>query len=125
MLWYWDSYVHPSNPYHILTPVRKFADTVDWSKTPFRPISGLRVEQGRDQAETFTELLIPAATEWGRSPSNSYTVGHDGTVRGGPVAMTIGSPGRGNPSELHTRSIWHLLRMTGSFIGPCEPCGWR
>ena len=108
MLWYWDSYVHPSNLYHILTPVRKFADAVDWSKTPFRPISGLRVEQGRDQAETFTDLLIPATTEWGRSPSNSYTVGHDGTVQGGPVAMTIGSPGRGNPRELHTRLTWHL-----------------
>ena len=108
MLWYWDSYVHPSNLYHILTPVRKFADAVDWSKTAFRPISGLRVEQGRDQAETFTDLLIPATIEWGRSPSNSYTVGHDGTVQGGPVAMTIGSPGRGNPRELHTRLTWHL-----------------
>ena len=31
MLWYWDGYVHPSNLYHVLTPVRKFADTVDWT----------------------------------------------------------------------------------------------
>ena len=61
------------------------------------PISGLRVEQGRDQAETFTDLLIPATVEWGRSPSSTYTVGHDGTVQGGPVAMTIGSPSRGQP----------------------------
>ncbi len=108
MLWYWDSYVHPSNLYHILTPVRKFADRVDWSKSAFRPIQGIRLEQNRDQAETFTELLIPATTEWGRSPSSSYTVGRDAAVRGEPVAMTIGSPARGNPGELHTRLTWHL-----------------
>ena len=108
MLWYWDSYVHPSHLYHILTPVRKFADTVDWSKTPFHPVSGLRVDQGGDRAETFTDMVIPATTEWGRSRSNDYTVGRDGTVQGGPVAMTIGSPGRGNPRELYTRVTWHL-----------------
>ncbi len=39
MLWYWDSYVHPKNVYHVLTPVRKFADTIDWTGTHFRPIT--------------------------------------------------------------------------------------
>jgi hypothetical protein len=108
MLWYWDSYVHPNNLYHILTPVRKFADAVGWSNTAFRPISGLRVEQGNGRAEVFADLLIPAAIEWGRSPSSSYTVSRDGNVRGGPVAMTIGSPHRGNPKELDSRLTWHL-----------------
>ncbi|MGC8643607.1 MAG: hypothetical protein ACP5XB_27430 [Isosphaeraceae bacterium] len=108
MLWYWDGYVHPHNLYHVLTPVRKFADAVDWARTPFLPLSDIRLEQGDLQSETFTDLLVPATIEWGRSPSNSYTVGHDGTVRGGPVALTIGSPKRGNPKELPSRLTWRL-----------------
>ena len=104
MLWYWDSYVHPSRLYHILTPVRKFADTVHWSQIRFGPISGLSVEQAAGQPETFADWLIPATTEWGRSASNEYTACRDGTVQGGPVAMTIGSPARGNPRELYSRS---------------------
>ncbi len=110
MLWYWDSYVHPSHLYHVLTPVRKFADTVNWAQTRFRPITfGLRVEQPPGQAETFTDLHIPATTQWGRSASNEYTVGRDATVQAGPVAMTLGSPARGgNPKELYSRLNWHL-----------------
>jgi hypothetical protein len=108
MLWYWDGYVHPHNLYHILTPVRKFADSVEWSNINFRPVENLRIEQSSDQVETFADLFVPAVTEWGRSPSNTYSVGRDGTVKGGPVAMTIGSPHRGNPKELHSRLTWKL-----------------
>jgi hypothetical protein len=108
MLWYWDGYVHPLNLYHVLTPVRKFADTVDWSKTRFTPITGIGVEFGPGQPETFHDMTVPATVEWGATPSSEYTVLHDGTVQGEPVAMTIGSPKRGNPGELHTKLTWHL-----------------
>jgi Domain of unknown function (DUF5060) len=108
MLWYWDGYVHPANLYHVLTPVRRFADTVDWSRTRFRPIGAIEVEPFRDQPETFSDLTVPAALEWGRTPSADYTVRHDGEIEGGPVAMTLGSPGRGNPDELYTALSWHL-----------------
>lgn len=108
MLWYWDGYVHPNNLYHILTPVRKFADTVDWAKARFQPLAGVRVKVDQNQAETFTDLLVPAQIEWGRSSSSAYTVGHDGSVQGGPVAMTIGSPNRGDGKELHSRLTWHV-----------------
>ncbi len=46
--------------------------------------------------------------QWGHSGSGEYTVARDGTVQGGPVAMTIGSPLRGNPGELSTRLKWHV-----------------
>lgn len=108
MLWWWDSYVHPHNLYHVLTPVRKFADSVDWGKTPFQPLANLRVEQGGDKPETFTDLLVPATLEWGKPRSSTYTVKHDGSVQGAPVAMTIGSPRRGNPDELPSRLTWRL-----------------
>ena len=108
MLWYWDGYIHPSNLYHVLTPARAFADTVDWSRTRFRPIDRLAVEQAQDGPETFTDLTVAATHEWGRTPSAEYTVLHDGTVQGGPVAMTIGSPARGNPAELPTKLAWRV-----------------
>jgi hypothetical protein len=108
MLWYWDGYAHPSNLYHVLTPVRKFADAVDWLGAPLRPVGAISVEQGGDRPETFSDLAIPATLEWGRSGSGIYTVERDGTVRGGPVAMTIGSPSRGNPNELFKTLTWHL-----------------
>ncbi|WP_165231838.1 DUF5060 domain-containing protein [Aquisphaera insulae] len=108
MLWYWDSYVHPANLYHVLTPLRKFTDSVSWPTTAFRPIDGLKVEYTRQPPERHDDLTIPATVEWGKSSSNSYTVLRDGTVRGEPVAMTIGGPSRGNPHELFTTLTWHL-----------------
>ena len=66
------------------------------------------MEQGGDQPETFSDLTVPATREWGKPESGVYTVHRDGSVKGGPVAMTIGSPARGNPKELFTQLSWHL-----------------
>lgn len=107
MLWWWDSYVPQGNLYRVLTPVRKFADTIDWPNTRFAPLTGLAAKLPADAAETFTDLNIPGGVEWGITPSAEYTVGQDGNLRGGPVAMTIGSPQRAK-GELHTALTWHL-----------------
>jgi hypothetical protein len=88
--------------------VRKFVDTVGWTTTRFRPIDGIRVDYTRQPAERHDDLTIPATLEWGRSSADSYTVHRDGNVQGEPVAMTIGSPSRGNRGELATRLTWHL-----------------
>ena len=107
MLWYWDSYVHPRNTYHVLTPVRSSrTPSTGPGRTSGR--SAMRVEASAEQIETFSDLTIPANLEWGTTPSRDYTVGRDGTIQGGPVAMTIGSPARGNPTELHSQLNWHL-----------------
>ena len=117
MLWYWDGYVHPFNLYRVLTPVRKFADTVDWTKNRFRPLAGIRLEPGQKQPETFSDVTVPATLEWGITPSREYTVLPNGTVKGGPVAMTIGSPERGRPKELHSQLTWHFdMPRTGKAI---------
>jgi hypothetical protein len=108
MLWYWDSYVHPLNVYRALTPVRKFADTVDWARTRFVPIEGLQARADERQAETFSDVKIPASLEWGKTPSAEYTVGHDGTVSGGPIAMTLGALTRGIPDQLYSQITWHV-----------------
>lgn len=108
MLWYWDGYVHPHDLYHLLTPVRRFADTVDWPRAGLEPLAGVEVSQPEGHAESFTELSIPATVEWGKSDSSEYTPRHDGTVLGGPVARTIGSPNRHDPAELFQKLTWRL-----------------
>jgi hypothetical protein len=108
MNWYWDGYVQPRNLYKLFTPVRRFADTVDWTQAPLNPIVGARVTRASSEPETFSDLTLPATVEWGATPSSNYTVQRDGSVEGGPVAMTIGSPKRGRPGELLSRLTWHL-----------------
>jgi hypothetical protein len=117
MLWYWDGYVHPLDVYPVLTPVRRFADTVDWTTARFEPVTGLQAVLPEGTPETFTDLTIPGALEWGRTPAAEYTIGRDGSVQGGPIAMTIGSPQRGNPGELHTQLVWNVdLPQAGKVI---------
>lgn len=108
MLWYWDSYVAPQGLYRILTPLRRFADTVDWAHTRFTPLGGLRLRPPADEPETFRDLVIPSTVEWGATPSAEFAPHHDGSVYGAPVPATLGSPRRGNPGELHTHLTWNL-----------------
>lgn len=108
MVWWWDNYVHPLNVYGVFTPVRRFADAIDWAHTRFEPLGPIALEQPPDHVETFADLTIPASLGWGRPPSTEYTVATDGSVKGEPVAMTIGSPKRGRPGELATQLTWRL-----------------
>ena len=107
MLWWWDSYVHPRDVYHVLTPVREFADTIDWARTPMKPIAAITVAAPADATETFADLTIPASADWGKTPSNRYEALQDGATRGGPIAMTLGSPNRGR-DELYSEIVWTL-----------------
>ena len=106
MLWVSGWHVHPHDLYHLLTPVRRFADTVDCRAGP--ATGGRRGKPARGHAESFTELSIPATVEWGKSDSSEYTPRNDGTVLGGPVARTIGSPNRHDPAELFQKLTWRL-----------------
>jgi hypothetical protein len=109
MLWYWDGYVHPNNLYRVLTPVRRFADAVDWQKAAFEPIGAVEVRTAPGAPETFKDVTIPCTVVWGITPTNDYTILHDGSVAGSPaIAGAIGSPERSNPRELHTELNWRL-----------------
>ncbi len=108
MLWYWDGYVHPGNLYGVLTPLRRFADTVAWAGTRFVPLTDLTARVAAEAPETFSDLLVSGTNEWGKPPSAEYTVARDGSVQGAPVAMAIGSPTRHTPAQLHTRLTWHV-----------------
>jgi len=109
MVWWWDGYVHPKDVYHVLTPVRKFADAVDWTNHPLEPLPRLVVEGPADGPETFADVTIPSTQGWGRTPSNRYTARRDGSVEGGPIAATLGSPDRGGDGrELFSEVRWTL-----------------
>jgi hypothetical protein len=106
MLWYWDSYVHPGSLYRVFTPIRKFADAVDWQRERLEPLSSIQVTNSPGRPETFKDLTVPGIVEWGMTPSDRYTILHDGSVQGGPIAMAIGSPDRSATRELHSKLTW-------------------
>ncbi|MCX6361256.1 MAG: DUF5060 domain-containing protein [Armatimonadetes bacterium] len=108
MLWYWDGYVHPKDLYHILTPVRRFADRIDWPHAGMEPVRSVAVRQESPSQERFSDLVLPGSVEWGMPPNTVYEVGRDGSISGGPMGMAIGSPQRGKPSELPTRLTWKV-----------------
>lgn len=101
--------MHPNNLYRVLTPVRRFADAVDWQKAAFEPIGAVEVRTAHGAPETFKDVTIPCTVVWGITPTNDYTILHDGSVAGSPaIAGTIGSPERGHPGELHTELKWRV-----------------
>ncbi len=106
MVWWWDSYVHPGDLYRLFRPVRKFADAVDWQAELLKPVDGIVVQTAPDAPETFKDLTVAGSIAWGLPPSDRYTVMHDGSVRGGPIAMAIGSPTRSTTRELPTKLTW-------------------
>ena len=108
MLWWWDGYVHPKNVYHVLTPVKAFADTIDWASTPFQPINKIEIVGDPNRPETFRDVTLDGSVGWGKTPSNRYTALRDGTVKEGAVAVTLGGPKRGNPNELFGQIVWTL-----------------
>ncbi|APW58937.1 hypothetical protein [Paludisphaera borealis] len=108
MLWWWDGYVHPKNVYHVLTPVQAFAATIDWANTPFRPIERIEIVGDPSRTETFRDVTLAGSQSWGKTASNRYTALHDGTVKEGPVAVTLGSPKRGNANEVFSEVVWTL-----------------
>jgi hypothetical protein len=118
MLWYWDDYMHPKNVYHVLTPLTRFAAQVDWAHRPFAPLAGVTLRDASPRPETFEDLQLSTAGDWGRTGSGEFTVGQDGSVTGGPLAPTLGSPKRGGDGhELFSHLTFHLDQPTpGRFI---------
>lgn len=108
MVWWWDNYVHPKNLYPILTPVARFARAVDWQAEPLTPLNGVEISTAPGADETFKDLTVAGSVEWGMTPGTTFEVMHDGSVRGGPVPMTLGSPTRSTPRELHSEVTWRL-----------------
>jgi hypothetical protein len=108
MLWWWDGYVHPKNVYHVLTPVKAFTDGIDWANTPFQPIENIEINGDPNQPETFGDVTLSGSLGWGRTATNRYHALRDGTVKEGAVAVTLGSPKRGNPKELFSEVVWTL-----------------
>jgi len=108
MVWWWDSYIHPHNLYPLLTPIRRYADRIPRERGSYEPLDGIEVHSDPGGSETFKDCTVSGGIEWGMPPSTIYTVRPDGTVEGGPIAMSIGSPNRSKKLELPTELTWKL-----------------
>ncbi|NPV46325.1 MAG: DUF5060 domain-containing protein [Armatimonadetes bacterium] len=82
-IWYWDGYVHPLNQYKEFTAIRRFVDTVPWTRfkpelAEFTPVS-VPVPEGTPWGEI---RLVPGKW-WEKQPQGDIVLNPDGS-RSGP-----------------------------------------
>ena len=92
MLWWWDNYVAPKNLYGQITPLRRFTATVPWTIGPWVPLTfdAPTIPGG---PETFTDLVLPAASGWGKSGTD-FTLTQAGTSQAPALPAFLYSPGK-------------------------------
>jgi hypothetical protein len=110
MLWWWDNYVHPLsqkpgiNLYARFTPLRRFADTVPWTEGVWKPLERITVT-ARDATPTYSDLVVSASGDWGKSASDSFTLAPTGLVGNHPLPGFLYAPAK---AELRTTPRFHL-----------------
>ena len=81
-VWYWDGYVHPLNQYREFAALRKFVDTVPWTKLALQPATFERPVLPVQPDAPWGDLVVQGAAKWARQPEGDQTVNPDGTVTG-------------------------------------------
>jgi len=102
MLWWWDSYVHPLNLYRHFTPVRRFADSVNWSEGAWRAMD---IGSGfvGNPIHLF-DLVIPASSGWAKS-ANDYTITPAGVKNSASMPQYLFGPDK---PDLRSRPTFHV-----------------
>jgi hypothetical protein len=67
MIWWWDSYIHPSNLYWRFTPLRRFADTVPWAEGEWKVI-----ETDASRVNVYGLVQDRTAILWVQNPAHHW-----------------------------------------------------
>lgn len=112
MLWWWDNYVHPKKLYGHFTPLRRFADLVPWTDGEWKPIEMAAPQSEGD--ETFSDLIIPTTSGWGKARSEEFFVGPLGVKGNAAVTQYLYSTGK---ADLRTVPVFKVnFARPGQFI---------
>lgn len=71
MIWWWDNYIHPKNLYAPFGALRRFADAVPWTDGEWKPLT-TDAPVAKRGPETWTDLVLPATSGWGRSGDTEF-----------------------------------------------------
>ena len=104
MLWWWDSYVEPKNLYNQFAPLRKFADAVDWNRAPWNELKA-DAPRSTSGVETFSDLIVPADSGWGKAAQAEFTINAAGIVGTARLPQHLYAT---NKPELRTTPTFHL-----------------
>ena len=85
--WWWQNYFDPANLWHELTPISKFAATVDWPRTHFKPLLLPAPRMQSTEPERFSDLVINSvgAGAWGKASEEPMTILRSGQISGATV----------------------------------------
>jgi len=88
-VWYWDGYVHPLNQYREFTAIRKFVDTVPWTKLALQPAQFGKPAIPVQPNAPWGDIVISPAWKWEKQPEGEFVVNADGTLTGpgAPVGL--------------------------------------
>jgi hypothetical protein len=111
MIWWWDSYIHPSDLYWRFTPIRKFADAIPWSEGQWKPI-----ETDATQVNAYGVFQGRTAILWIQNPEHNWKNSFEKTAIVPVPAheITLG----GLPAGRYTIEWWDTLKgeVTGRTV---------
>ncbi|MEN6345701.1 MAG: DUF5060 domain-containing protein [Armatimonadia bacterium] len=94
-LWYWDGYVHPFNLYHEFTSLRRFVDTVPWTKLNFELADFGPVRRPVAVDAPWDDIRCVSTLGWAKATGTDFTIRRDGAVLGeGTFSGTLFSPSK-------------------------------
>jgi hypothetical protein len=121
MIWWWDSYVEPSNLYYHFRPVAEFVRDVPFNKLSYRPakVTSLQYAGTPPPPRWETLSIHPESGSWQPAPFNqpvSVIVRSDGVVEGEELVAKV-LHGVRNHRTLHNPATFHVdYTRPGRFI---------
>jgi hypothetical protein len=80
-VWWWYDYIAPHNLWGQLTPLARFAKTINWSRLDFQPVAvGSPTFDKPPHPEQFTDVVFTSAGDWGKASPQPLSIGPDGLV---------------------------------------------
>jgi hypothetical protein len=79
--WFWYDYLEPHDLWGKITPLARFAATINWSKLDFQPLTVPSPTFAPGHAPSPpSDIVLTAAGDWGRADPKPLKVGSDGLV---------------------------------------------
>jgi len=105
-IWWWDSYVHPKNLYHIFAGLAKFSRHIAWPNRDFQPISVPGARSADTGTSTLQDLVLTPGASWGAKSNGIVNIGRDGQTSGnGALLADLFGPAKPENRSTLTLSV--------------------
>jgi len=77
--WFWYDYLQPHDLWGKITPLARFAATINWSRLDFQPVT-VASPTFNKPGEKLTDIVLTAAGAWGKADPKPLAVNPDGLI---------------------------------------------